>query len=133
VKLMSRTVVQVHREAEGSLLATQLLLAQGALALQTKGAVRILLPSARKVLIEIRAEIRDVTGMYLGPRQRRSYRERLAQARWRDRRQRSGKVRRRWPGRKDHRPPGPPQILKMGTLLKDKMEKTLAMVKEINC
>jgi hypothetical protein len=33
LKLMSRTVAQVHREVEGSLLATQLLLAQGALAL----------------------------------------------------------------------------------------------------
>jgi Transposase DDE domain len=133
VKLMSRSVVQVHREAEGSLLATQLLLAQGAVALQSKGTVRILLPSARKVLLAIRAEIRDVTGMYLGPRQRRSYVERLAQARWRDRRQRSSKVRRRWPGRKDHKPPGPPQILKMGTLLKDKMVKTLAMAKVKTC
>jgi hypothetical protein len=127
VKLMSRTVAHVHREAEGSLLATQLLLAQGALALQSQATVRIGLVSARKVLLEIRAEIRDVTGMYLGPRQRRTYLARLAQARWRQRRQRSGKVRRRWPGRKDHRPPGRPKILKMGTILKDKMAKTLAM------
>ena len=89
--------------------------------------------SARKVLLEIRGEIRDVTGMYLGRRQRRSYVERLAQARWSDRRQRSGKVRRRWPGRKDHQPPGPPRILKMGSLLKDKMAKTLAMAKVKNC
>jgi hypothetical protein len=29
-----------------------------------KDSVRIQLPSARKVLLEIRAEIRDVTGMY---------------------------------------------------------------------
>jgi hypothetical protein len=127
VKLMSRTVAQVHREAEGSLLATQLLLAQGALALQATAIARVPLPSARKVLLEIRAEIRNVTGMYLGPRQRQSYLQRLAQARWRERRQRSGKVRRRWPGRKDHKPPGPPKILKMGTILKDKMVKTLAM------
>jgi hypothetical protein len=127
VKLMSRTVAQVHREAEGSLLATQLLLAQGVLALQSTATVRIQLPSARKVLLAIRAEIRDVTGMYLGPRQRRSYLERLTQARWRERRQRSGKVRRRWPGRKDHRPPGRPKILKMGSILKDKLIKTLAM------
>jgi Transposase DDE domain len=127
VKLMSRTVTQVHREAEGSLLATQLLLAQGALALQRQGSVRISLPSARKVLLEIRAEIRDVTGMYLGPRQQRTYLERLAQARWRQRRQRSAKVRRPWPGRKDHRPPGRPKILKMGNILKEKMAQTLAM------
>jgi hypothetical protein len=125
VKLMSRTVVQVHREAEGSLLATQLLLAQGALALQTTANLPTELPSVRKVLLEIRFEIRNITGMYLGPRQNQSYLERLAQARWRKRRQRSKKVRRPWPGRKDHRPPGRPKILKMGTILKDKMAKTL--------
>ena len=130
---MSRTVGQAHREAEGSLLATQLLLAQGALALQTIATVRIGLPSARKVLLEIRAEIRDVTGMYLGPRQRRTYFERLARARWQDRCQRSGKVRRPWPGRKDHKPPGRPKILKMGTILKDKMEKTLATAQGVTC
>jgi hypothetical protein len=126
VKLMSRTVAQVHREAEGSLLAAQLLLAQGALGLQTPARAPAGLPSARKVLVEVRAEIRNITGMYLGPRQRESYLQRLAQARWPDRRQRSSKVRRRWPGRKDHKPPGRPQILKMGTTLKAKMEKTLA-------
>lgn len=133
VKLMSRTVAQVHREAEGSLLATQLLLAQGALGLQTPARAPTRLPSARKVLVEVRAEIRNITGMYLGPRQRQSYLQRLAQARWPDRRQRSGKVRRRWPGRKDHKPPGRPQILKMGTILKDKMEKTLAAAQGDNC
>ena len=132
VKLLSRTVAQVHREAEGSLLATQLLLAQGAVALETPGSAGVGLPSARKVLLEIRAEIRNVTGMYLGPRQRRSYLERLAQARWPERRQRSNKVRRRWPGRQDHKPPGPPKILKMGTILKDKMEKTLGMTQTCN-
>jgi hypothetical protein len=58
-------VVQVHREAEGSLLATQLLLAQGALALPATRTGKVALPSARKVLLEIRAEIRNVTGMYL--------------------------------------------------------------------
>jgi Transposase DDE domain len=126
VKLMSRTVAQVHREAEGSLLATQLLLAQGALGLQTATKPPAGLPSARKVLVEIRAEIRNITGLYLGPRQQRSYLQRLAQARWPDRRQCSSKVRRPWPGRKDHKPPGRPQILKMGTILKDKLEQTLA-------
>jgi hypothetical protein len=132
VKLMVRTVTQVHREAEGSLLATQLLLAQGAWGLQTSAKVSTGLPSARKVLLEIRAEIRNVTGMYLGPRQRHSYIGRLVQARWRDRRQRSAKVRRPWPGRKDHKPPGRPTILKMGTILKDIMAKTLTMAHEHN-
>ena len=133
VKLMSRTVAQVHREAEGSLLATQLLLAQGALALATQATGPAGLPSARKVLLEVRAEIRNVTGMYLGPRQARSYFERLAQAHGRQRRQRSSKVRRRWPGRQDHKPPGAPKILKMGADLKDKADKTLARAKACNC
>lgn len=133
VKLMSRTVAQVHREAEGSLLATQLLLAQGALTLPATvtGAAR--LPSVRKVLLEIRAEIRNVTGMYLGPRQAHSYAQRLARAHGRARRQRTSKVRRRWPGRRDHRPPRPPKILKMGSLLKDQIDKMLPTVQVCNC
>lgn len=133
VKLMSRTIAQVHREAEGSLLATQLLLAQGILALQSTATVPVVLPSARKVLLEIRAEIRNVSGMYLGPRQCQTYLERLAQAQWRERRQRSDKVRRRWPGRKDHRPPGRPKILKMGTILKDLLANTLASAQVHTC
>jgi hypothetical protein len=133
VKLMSRTVVQVRREAEGSLLATQLLLAQGAQALPQTARCRGELPSVRKVLVEIRLEIRNVVGMYLGPRQKRSYAERLAQARWPKRRQRSSKVRRRWPGRKDHRPPGKPKILKMGTILRDLAVKTLSAKPWPNC
>jgi hypothetical protein len=133
VKLMSRTVAQAHREAEGSLLATQLLLAQGALALPTPATSKVVLPSARKVLVEIRAEIRNITGMYLGPRQAKTYFQRLEQARWRDRHQRTSKIRRRWPIRHDHKPPGPPTILKMGTILKDKMTKTLAMAQACNC
>jgi hypothetical protein len=129
VKLMSRTVVQVHREAEGSLLATQLLLAQGALTQPATASGKVVPASARKVLLEIRNEIRNVTGMYLGPRQAKTYAQRLAEAHWQERRQRSGKVRRRWPGRGDHKPPGPPQILKMGSILKDKMHKTLEIAK----
>ena len=133
VKLLGRTVAQVHREAEGSLLATQVLLAQGARALPAPAAGKVILPSARKVLLEIRAELRNITGMYLGPRQKKSYFERLAEARWPERRQRSSKVRRRWPGRQDHKPPNPPQILKMGSILKDKAEQTLARAQACNC
>jgi hypothetical protein len=83
--------------------------------------------------LEIRAEIRNVTGLYLGPRQVQTYFARLAQAHWRERPQRSGKVRRRWPGRADHKPPRPPKILKMGTILIEKMAKTLASAKTYNC
>ncbi len=132
LKLMARSVAQVHREAEGSLLATQLLLAQGALALPAEPGHTVL-PSVRKVLLEIRSEIRNVVGMYLGPRQTKNYFQRLEQARWGERRQRSSKVRRRWPGRADHKPPGRPQILKMGTILKDKMIETLARAQACDC
>ncbi len=127
VKLLGRTVAQVHREAEGSLLAVQLLLAQGAWALQGAGAVPSGPPSARQVLLEIRAEIRNATGMYLGPRQRRTYLERLQGIRSDRRRRRRNQVRRRWPSRVDHKPPKPPKILTMGTDLKDRLAKTLGV------
>jgi hypothetical protein len=124
VKLMSRTVALAHRELEGSLLAVQLLLAQGATALQQAGEQR-LLPRPRLILLAIREEIRNVVGMYLGPRQRQSYWQRLQRARGDGRGRRANKARRPWPGREPHRPPGAPKILKMGTDLKQLMEKTL--------
>jgi hypothetical protein len=125
VKLLSHTVVQAHREAEGSLLAVQLLLAQGALALQLAGERPTVLPSARHVLLEIRADIRNVTGMYLGPRQKQSYLQRLQTFRKDKRRHRDNQVRQRWPTRKDHKPPQAPKILRMGTMLKELLAKTL--------
>src|SRR5262245_1822259 len=131
VKLLSRTVAQIHREAEGSLLATQLLLAHGALALAHDGDAGRRLPSARQVLREIRADLRDVTGMYLGPRQRRSYLQRLRRAqrpRWR--RRRHNQVRRPWPTRKEHKPPKPPKFRRMGTDLKDLLAKTLGITRD---
>ena len=126
---MSRTLALAHREAEGSLLAVQLLLAHGALVLPRPNTSRPALPSARQVLLAIRAEIRNQTGMYLGPRQQRSYRQRLRQARRDARRQRTNKVRRRWTTRADHRPPEPPHILKMGTILKERLAKMLEKAK----
>lgn len=125
VKLMGRSVCQVHREAEGSLLAVQLLLAQGALAVPTDAPAGTALPAARHVLVEIRIEIRNVTGMYLGPRQHRSYLERLRAQRRDRRRKRRNQVRRPWPARTPHKPPKPPRVLKMGTVLKRLMEKHL--------
>ena len=127
VKLMSRTLSSVHREAEGSLLAVQMLLAQGSLALQQSDEVIVTLPSARHALLTIREEIRNVTGMYLGPRQRRTYLQRLTQIR-RDRRRRrpnSDRIRQPWPGREDHKPPKAPKVLKMGNDLKRLLESIL--------
>ena len=132
VKLLSRTVAQVHRELEGSLLAVQLLLAQGAVALHRAGAADVR-PSPRQILVEIRAEIRNVVGRYLGPRQRRTCWQRLQAARRDNRRRGEDKVRRPWPARKPHKPPRPPKILKMGTDLKALMEQTLANAEPPKC
>ena len=122
---MSRTVATVHREAEGSLLATQLLLAQGALTVPVAPNLPPVLPSPRSIVLEIRIEIRNITGMYLGPRQKRTYRERLRRIRNDQRRGRRDKERRPWPGRKPHKPPSPPRIQRMGTILKGLAEQML--------
>src|SRR5262249_34948720 len=90
-------------------------------------------PSPRQLLVEIRAEIRNVVGMYLGPRQRRTYWQRLQAARRDQRRRGADKVRRPWPARKPHKPPRPPKILKMGTDLKALMEQTLANAEPPKC
>jgi hypothetical protein len=108
VKLHSRTVRLVHREAEGSLLATQLLLAQGALALRGAGRVQGVTCSPRRVLLAIRAELRRVPvrgGGRFGERLRRAAREQRVR--------KSAKVKRVWPQRKEHKPPKPPVILKL--------------------
>ena len=63
VKLSCRTLRLVHREAEGALLATQLLLAQGTWAVnRRRPAVADQAPrkcSPRQVLVEIRREVHD--------------------------------------------------------------------------
>jgi hypothetical protein len=109
VKLVSRTLGLVHREAEGSLLALQLMLAQAIVALPprakaSKAAERVCSP--RKVLLAIRDE------MY--GRLRRGhprYYDKLKQA-VRERRERtSAKAIRPWPRRTPHKPPKPPKIL----------------------
>ena len=106
VKLCSRTVRLVHREAEGSLLALQLMLAQGALAMPVarKGQVEKIC-SPRRVLLTIR---REMSGRLRGCQK---YLDRLREAS-RERRERtSAKQSRVWPRRKPHKPPQPPKIL----------------------
>jgi hypothetical protein len=100
VKLSGRTLTLVHREAEGSLLATQLLLAQasralGGAAVGTRGA----LTGARQD-IGRRAE---------------PYRRRREPELGRERRpgRRSGKASRPWPRRKPHKPPQPPRLAQL--------------------
>jgi Transposase DDE domain len=118
VKLLSRTVRLVHREAEGSLLATQLLLAQG-----VRGMAPAQNPAAttepqrcspRKVLMLIRKEIQGQGGK----RQRKRFGKKLAEARREQRQRQTPKVQRRWPRRADHKPLKPPKILVLPNELK---------------
>jgi len=131
VKLMSRTVRLVHREAEGSWLALQLLLAQGVLVQtarlcgrdrspksgrgseQTSGTTATaeeceaeVKSSPRKILLAIREEINSAPR----PHRRSPYEERLWQARIDRREQTSDKAPNSWPRRKPHKPPGPPEL-----------------------
>jgi Transposase DDE domain len=107
LKLTSRTVASVHREAELSLLATQILLAHADLALRPATTATADGPviSPRKVLIEIRKEIDAAARPKL-----KSYRERLAGCRAEGRQQTSPKATRGWPRRKPHKPPKPPVL-----------------------
>ena len=85
LKMSSRTVRCVHREAEASMIATQLLLAQGALAMpEAKGKDEAAVCSPRQVLREIRREI--LGGV--SPQRRRHFEIRLRECR-RERRVRS--------------------------------------------
>jgi hypothetical protein len=109
VKLVSRSVRLVHREAEGSLLALQLMLAQAALAQRpaADGAAEPVC-SPRKVLLAIRQQ------MYgLLQRGHAKYYKGLQEAK-RERRERtSPKASRSWPRRKPHTAPKPPKILRL--------------------
>ncbi len=107
MKLSSRTVRLAHREAELSLLATQILLAHADLALrpQTEPARGDVVVSPRQVLLEIRRELNATTN-----RRTASYRQRLPGCRASDRQQTSPKATREWPRRKPHKPPKPPVL-----------------------
>jgi DDE family transposase len=111
VHLVGRTVRSVHREAYGSLLACQLLLAQGMWAVRRRatGAAAVAPCSARRAVRVIRQELVSV----LRPDRRATYWERLGRC-TRERRERtSSKQKRAWPQRTPHVPPKPPQLLTM--------------------
>lgn len=130
VKLHSRTVRLVHREAEVSLLAVQLLLAQAAAVRGEGKEAVVVLGSPREVLLRIRGEVTLTIGAKLGPRQRREYLRRLGQARSAARKRVSGKVRRRWPRRKDHKPPKPPKVRVMPEAIKALQAKVLQAIQD---
>jgi len=119
VKLMSRTVRLIHREAEGALLATQLLLAQR---MQTMGQqpskkAETDRCSPRKVLLVIRNVI---TGK-IDVRDQETFAKCLQDATREDRQRTSLKVKRKWPRRVKHKPQKPPRFLTLS-----KQEKALA-------
>jgi len=119
VTLMSRTLRLVHREAEASMIATQLLLCQGALAMPAPKKNELpVMCSPRGVLLEAR---RDISGR----RQSKPFWERIRRAQ-RERRERtSAKQKRQWPRRKPHKPPHPPALLRLTTAQKLKIQQHL--------
>ena len=115
VKLMSRTVRLIHREAESALLATQLLLAQGQQAMgqrpskKAKPEPKPERCSPRKVLLVIR----DVISGKIDVRNAKRYTNRMQAALREDRQRTSLKEKRQWPGRAKHKPQKPPNFLKL--------------------
>jgi hypothetical protein len=118
VKLQHRTVALSHREAEGSLLATQLLLAMTVLQQERTGA------SPRRMLLQIRGHVAAGIAA-LGPRQRRWYVEALQEIHGETPDRTSNKTRRPWPRRKKHKPPGRPNFRRLTSKQKTLMAKTL--------
>jgi hypothetical protein len=108
VTLMSRTLRLVHREAEASMIATQLLLCQGALAMPApaKGSLPVMC-SPRGVLLEAR---RDISAR---KEPKEPFGERISRAQRERRMRTSAKQKREWPRRKPHAPPHPPVLLKL--------------------
>jgi hypothetical protein len=105
---MSHTLRLVHREAEASMIATQLLLCQGALAMPVpkKGDLPVMC-SPRGVLLEVRRDI-------VGPSKTgKSFSERIAVARREQRVRTTPKQKREWSRRKAHTSPQPPTLLRL--------------------
>jgi hypothetical protein len=124
VKLVSRTVRLVHREIEGSLLAMQLLLAQGTWARAALTA-KTVPSSARTLLLEVRRQIDKVRGVKV--RGKGSYYERLQKSGRYRRDRSSSKVKRVWPSRVPHKPPLPPDLRTLTPELILKLHKRLGV------
>jgi hypothetical protein len=124
VKLSGRTVASVHREAEGSLLALQLLLA---VAVSRPTGQPLAVPgSPRQELLRLRGAITAALRS-LGPRQFAQYQQMLQVVRNKARPQRvSAKVRQKWARRAEHKPPKPPKLREMSEALKAKVAKKLS-------
>ena len=123
VSLMSRTVQPVHREAEASMIATQLLLCQGALAMPApqKSSLPVMC-SPRGVLLEAR---RDISAR---KEPKEPFKERIGRAQRDQRVRTSAKQKREWPRRKSHTPPHPPLLLKLTEIQKLRIRNDLQAV-----
>jgi hypothetical protein len=125
VKLYSRTVALVHREAEGAMLALQLLLALTAQNWRAGKDTVLVADSPRHVLLRIRG---DMTALLrtLGPRQFTKYQQLLAVVRCQIRQRLTPKTRQVWPRNGDkHKPPGFPKIRVLPDKLKTRLAKLL--------
>jgi hypothetical protein len=125
VKIASRSVRLVHREAEGAMLALQLLLAHAARTRRCGHTTVIVMDSPRHMLLIIRSSITAALNR-LGPRQLASYQFLLAKVRAEQRPRTSRRTRQNWPRRRDHKPPKPPQVRVMSDNLKAKRQRIFA-------
>lgn len=120
MKLRHRTPALVFREAEGSLIALQVLLAMTTQMMQQEQTKA----SPRRMLLRIRGAI--VRGLAtLGPRQLQRYEDALEEIHDESPGRTSSKTRRPWPRRKDHKPPKPPQFRRLTKKQKQLMAKVL--------
>lgn len=129
VKIASRSVRLVHREAEGAMLALQLVLAHAATRMQSGHETVMVMDSPRRMLLIIRSSITAALNR-LGPRQLASYQFLLAQVRAEQRPRTSRRTRQIWPRRRDHKPPKPPQVRVMSDKLKAKRQRVFAAVRQ---
>ena len=118
---MSRTVRLVHREAEASMIATQLLLCQGALAMPApqKGSLPGDVQPPRRAA--------GSASRHFGTQrtQKNRFSERIARAQREQRVRTSAKQKREWPRRKPHTPPHPPILLRLTEEQKIKIQEHL--------
>jgi hypothetical protein len=126
VKLESKTLTLIKKELQGSLLALQLMLAMGtyAIMVKNKGRTKVARPpvaSAAKVARVIRTEMKvPKSGQKRG-----KFLDALSKATREQRERTTPKEKRPWPGRKPHKQPKAPVLLKMDEELTTLLEQQL--------
>ncbi len=119
-KLRHRSPALVFREAEGALLALQLLMALTVQMMEQEKTKA----SPRRFVLRIRgAMLRGIAS--LGPRQLQWYEATLEEIHDESPGRISSKTRRPWPRRKEHKPPKPPKLRRLTSGQRTLMAKTL--------